>query len=481
MKKPLKYSLITLLTGTYIFDRIGYPSSIVGSSMEPALEGVTKRDSYFSIKDIVWINRLKVNPQKSDIIAIIAPYSRKETLVKRVSALEGDRVMFPKINDGNNFIVPDHFFCVKSDNDKVGFDSRNFGPISKSMIIGKVSNHDFTGIRRKRNIFRRTFNYFIDPAIDEGPILAALAYLQANTCKEFVRDPVLLPTTVLDFFPVTTECFSNIGIDFNNLPHTIDVAPSCNNQMHIVYEVLHAFGLFNEEVRPDRDNFVHILYQNIGQQNWAEFLRNTLEVVGPNANKYDYGSLMHNNLFFRSSNGQQTMILVYPFFRETVGQRRELSFNDLKLLNLDICNPCPTNFPRCYNGGYRYETNCQNCICPSFHGGQFCQRLKRSSPGCGRTVYNARSRRNTFTVRGVRNCYYKIRAGVGFLVEFTILRARLPGIEAKMFEDKSLTGARFCGNFRNRDLKSKANVLLLQYRGLSSNNMMRITFRRARD
>uniref|UniRef100_A0A0K0FAT0 Mitochondrial inner membrane protease subunit 2 n=1 Tax=Strongyloides venezuelensis TaxID=75913 RepID=A0A0K0FAT0_STRVS len=140
--KTTKYAAVVLLSGIFIFDRIGYPAVVRGSSMEPTLVGISRRDGRYAIKDVVWINRLKKNAEKLDIIALISPKDRNSTFIKRVSGIEGERVRFHKINDGIHFLIPEHHLCVMSDNinKNVGTDSSNFGPVPKSLVIGKATH-----------------------------------------------------------------------------------------------------------------------------------------------------------------------------------------------------------------------------------------------------------------------------------------------------------------------------------------------------
>ncbi|CEF70332.1 Astacin-like metalloendopeptidase [Strongyloides ratti] len=353
--------------------------------------------------------------------------------------------------------------------------------------LNNISSKDFMNLRRKRQILGRAYNYFIDPTVNFPGITQAINFYRTNTCTRWQLVNTITPTTDVAFLP-GPNCSSTIGMDPNNLPHVIFVTQSCSQNGNMQREIAHALGLFNEEVRPDRDNFISVLYQNVIPNNFGDFTKNNLNIVGPNAQRYDYGSLMHSDLRFNSRNGRPTLQLKYPKFLETTGQKISLSFNDLKLINTELCNQCPIRLP-CRFGGYTYEGKCNACTCPVFHGGRLCQRVRRSRPSCGNTNLHARSVPNSFTIRGIRNCFYKIRAGVGFLVKLTINEALLPGgrcwrnkgIEARVFEDKALSGVRLCGYVFNEVLKSKANGVIIQYKGARPYHFMRITYVRVKD
>ena len=125
------------------------PFTVRQVSMQPTLiEG-----------DRMLINRLVYHfrdPRPGDIIVFKSPLSKKEDLVKRVVAVEGDRVSVyggafylngekqvePYINEQNfngeyeeTIIKPGKVFVLGDNRNKSG-DSRSFGPIERDSIIG---------------------------------------------------------------------------------------------------------------------------------------------------------------------------------------------------------------------------------------------------------------------------------------------------------------------------------------------------------
>lgn len=98
-------------------------SMVKGRSMEPTLHDgqvvlVGKRVPFYSS------NALK----RGDIIIF---HQDGETLVKRVSLLPGD-----PLPDGR--ILPQGFFFVLGDNLPMSEDSRSFGPIATTQIVGRL-------------------------------------------------------------------------------------------------------------------------------------------------------------------------------------------------------------------------------------------------------------------------------------------------------------------------------------------------------
>ena len=60
-----------------------------------------------------------------------------------------------------------------------------------------------------------------------------------------------------------------------------------------IHEIGHALGLIHEQTRPDRDNYVDILYNNIDNQYDFDFEKWFYPSVLTYDVPYDYGSIMH--------------------------------------------------------------------------------------------------------------------------------------------------------------------------------------------
>ena len=121
-----------------------------GQSMEPGLH----TDEFVLVDKAAYLFR---SPQRGDVIVFHYPVDPSMDFIKRVIGLPGDTVQTtsaevivdgqilhePYINDASNLndntlkLGPDQFF-VMGDNRNNSFDSRSWGPVNKSYIVGKA-------------------------------------------------------------------------------------------------------------------------------------------------------------------------------------------------------------------------------------------------------------------------------------------------------------------------------------------------------
>jgi hypothetical protein len=123
-------------------------------------------------------------------------------------------------------------------------------------------------------------------------------------------------------FQAGTGFSSSVGMRGNQQNITLEAGCDASSTIH---EIGHASGLWHEQSREDRDQFVTINWQNIQQAQAHNFNQHITD--GDDVGNYDYHSIMHYPRWAFSSNGQDTIV---PRQDVEIGQRQGLSPGDCR-------------------------------------------------------------------------------------------------------------------------------------------------------
>ncbi|ODM96743.1 Zinc metalloproteinase nas-14 [Orchesella cincta] len=85
-------------------------------------------------------------------------------------------------------------------------------------------------------------------------------------------------------------------------------SPGCMSIGTIMHEMIHALGFQHEQCRPDRDDYINVLYENIQggmAYNFDKFPDSQVTTYGV---PYNVRSIMHYDSYAFSANGQPTML-----------------------------------------------------------------------------------------------------------------------------------------------------------------------------
>ena len=107
-----------------------------------------------------------------------------------------------------------------------------------------------------------------------------------------------------------------------------------DNVGSIAHEIGHALGFWHEHQRPDRDEFVKVLYDNIPLAYHHLFFKLPEEEINSLHVDYDYGSIMHLSLFAYSFDQNTPSLRLLKEYSEEVGQRKNTSESDREQVRL---------------------------------------------------------------------------------------------------------------------------------------------------
>lgn len=157
----------------------------------------------------------------------------------------------------------------------------------------------------------------------------AIAHWEARTRIRFVeRTPAnaaVCPNWIS--FEALDGCFSPVGMQGGK--QVISLGTGCGFGA-AVHEIGHSLGLWHEQSREDRNNFVRVLTENIKSGEEHNFQQQISD--GDDIGAYDFGSIMHysRRAFSKDATRLDTIV---PIGGQAIGQRVGLSAGDVAAIN----------------------------------------------------------------------------------------------------------------------------------------------------
>ncbi|XP_031548609.1 zinc metalloproteinase nas-13-like, partial [Actinia tenebrosa] len=240
-------------------------------------------------------------------------------------------------NDDSQKDVAEIIESVNEKVDKILFEG--------DIILGE-KNKDVDGPQEgneKRNAQRdrkyvwesKVVPYVIDQTLrspnDDGPVIQeAIEEFHKHTCVKFV--PRTSEKNWINFVK-KSGCYSSVGKRYwRSGGQDVSIGQGCAYKGIIMHELLHALGFWHEQSRPDRDQYVRIMWENIKPGKEHNFNKYNHGRIDRLKATYDLGSIMHYGKYSFSSNGKPTIEgISNP--NQQLGQRNGFSKTDIFEVN----------------------------------------------------------------------------------------------------------------------------------------------------
>ena len=126
-------------------------------------------------------------------------------------------------------------------------------------------------------------------------------------------------------------CWSKVGKSVSPGSQTVALGPQCGSMGLMAHEIGHALGFFHEQSRPDRDDWIRIVEENVRPGKNYNFIKYGEMLVNSQNVEYDYSSIMHYKTNAFSWNGEDTMEPIKELGEGVViGQREGASEKDVE-------------------------------------------------------------------------------------------------------------------------------------------------------
>jgi len=276
-----------------------------------------------------------------------------------VASLQADRTIKQKMSTRHGEFFDSTLLSKKANIGKEFFDEDIF-EINERAKLNLIDGDIKNDVKERNTITDESLWWGYTVPVQYAPSLPLLARAGIDEARlEYeMRSCVSFPdrTTEDDFiyYQPLSGCFSSVG-KMGGLQQ-ISIGSGCEKRGTIQHEMLHALGVYHQQSRTDRDDYIMVMTQNMDEDKVHNFNTYDYNKIDERRVPYDYNSVMHYSDSGFSNNGQKTIVTRDPKFQDVIGQRRDFSDGDISMLNKMY--PCSDPIRISYSCGFEEANAC---------------------------------------------------------------------------------------------------------------------------
>jgi hypothetical protein len=192
--------------------------------------------------------------------------------------------------------------------------------LGKEQIGGKAAHDRFITTSKWEN---GIIPVVLHPDVpNRDNIIDAMIYIMENSPVLFrpveIQNGRIVDQNYVAFVPSNEKCFSNLGMQGG--PQVVAVPDWCTTGL-LVHELGHTLGLWHEQTRCDRDEYIDVIEENI-KPDWITQFIIVCDPASPEASpvafgEYDYCSIMHYPRFGSQSPIDPSKPIIQPKYAFT--------------------------------------------------------------------------------------------------------------------------------------------------------------------
>nr|XP_039248599.1 meprin A subunit beta-like [Styela clava] len=201
--------------------------------------------------------------------------------------------------------------------------------------------------------FTNATTLFGKAAIDE-----ARREYELRTCLSF---PARTNEENYLIFDQLSGCWSYVGMQGGE--QTVSIGRGCEDMSTVEHELMHAIGVWHEQSRADRDDYIEIMWDAISPDMAYNFNNYPYNETDNRRVAYDFDSVMHYGKTAFTEDGNITIRTRDPKFQDVIGQRSTFSPGDVtKIKRMYDCSDTvrisnTVNYEKTNAGGYSEDNS----------------------------------------------------------------------------------------------------------------------------